>query len=329
MRAEGRERRGMPRWILVTSRSTTCWSCAAALTLAALCMLACCSPVDSEASGSSGNGAEGDSASAETSATTTSDSSQDTRTTDDAEPAQDPDAAQATVEDLTRHAQRLWSARVAEDWKTVFEYQQIESENVTADDFAQWSTANEPFVVRSYTIEDVVVDDDMGWIEAEYESTMRQFPNSPPRVSKRVEKWQIVDGRWKLIPPEKLDLYPESPKVRDREQEERLTDRFRQSWEARAAEDWDALYAMADPRDRGDVSLDAFAEAKELTKFIDYEIDWVEVIDNVGTVRVAITHKLNDPNMQKLPPTTLVMSEKWVQVDGQWYMDLDGSGGTE
>jgi len=307
-------------------------------TLAVAGALSGCGPADSGASGSS---SDSDSQSAQPSAVEAESAAETRPAGNDSDAAADGDRANrpgddqpaptvATVEHLTAQAERLWSARVQEDWATVFEYQQFRTdEDITVEDFVAWSNENEPFVVQSYEIREVTVDEDMGWTKTQYDSTIRQYPNSPPRTSTRVEKWQIVDGQWKLIPPDKADLYPASPTDRDLEQEAVLLERFKDSWTARENEQWQSLYEMTDPRDRDDVSFNDFAEAKSLTSFIDYEIEWVEVLNDVGTVRVRIEHKIDDPNLQKLPSSIVVVDERWVRVDGSWYMDLTQAGDSE
>lgn len=232
-----------------------------------------------------------------------------------------------SIESLTRHATRLWDARVAEDWPTVFEYQQFRSEDeLTVEEFANWSRENEPFIIRSYDIEHVAVEDDLGWVTLEYKSSMRQFPDAPAKTTSRQEKWQRLDGRWLLVPPLEYDLYPVSPAERDLVAENDLLDRFEESWQARVDADWSKLYAMSDPKDHDYIAEHELAEAKSLTIYLQHDVEWVQVIGDNGVVRVAITHKINDPNLTKLPERVVVKNEHWIRRDGQWYMDLRPEG---
>jgi len=76
---------------------------------------------------------------------------------------------------------------------------------------------------------------------------------------------------------------------------------------------------MIDPQVRDQVPRDQFAEAESQLIYLSHEILWVEVIDTSGRVRAAITHRPDDPNLTKMPPSTVYINERWVLVDGYWY----------
>ena len=231
---------------------------------------------------------------------------------------------------LAAAAARLWDARVAENWAVVYEYQQFrQATDTTPEQFTEWSKKNEPFVIRNYTIERQVEDGDFGWVEVSYLTSVRQFPDVAPTQTVRTEKWQRLDGKWKLVPSLELDQYPAPPFARDLDAEKELRARFEQSWQARVDRDWIALYEMTDPADRKEISQEHFAEAQEVQVFLSYDLKWLEAVNNIGRLHLAITHKINDPNLTKLPPTEILIDEFWVKRDGQWYLDLNkGSSGT-
>lgn len=244
------------------------------------------------------------------------------------QPATDAAVAEAPPEidpadALRQRAERLWSARQAQDWSAMFAFQDPQAvEEVTEEEYVAWAEENEPFLIADFRLGDVIVNEDMGWVQINCRQGMRKYPEVPPREVHRWEKWHIRDGRWLPVPPQQIQNYPVTPAERDAAAEQRLLDRFRASWEARQEEDWDRLFELSDPRARGDIPEDEFAEAQGLIEYLDCDVRWVEVIGDRGRVRVAIRHKLNDPSMTKLPPRTILVTEQWVRVDGAWYRDL-------
>lgn len=233
-------------------------------------------------------------------------------------------AASSSAQSLESDVKRLWEARLVEDWNVVFEYQQFRNAvDTTAAEFAKWSKENEPFVIKSYEISDVVVDGDFGWTEIDYVTSVRKFPDLPPTSTRRQEKWERIDGAWKLVPPTELSNYPDNPKARDLEAEKELLARFEESWKLRADRDWNALYQMTDPQARNDFPEDEYTTAKDSEIYLDYDIKWINVIGDKGRIRIVITHKINDPNLTKLPPTDIMIDEPWVKRDGQWYLDIE------
>ncbi len=236
-------------------------------------------------------------------------------------------SASDRMQRLTDAAMRVWEARVAEDWAVVFEYQRlVGDEQYDVEQYIAWSKQNEPFVIHSYQFEDISIENDIGWVTLKCESTIRQFPNAAPKTTARIEKWQLIDDKWKIVPPQEYDLHNESPYVRDIDAENVLRERFEESWQARLESDWTGLYQMSDPKDHADIAEHELAEAKDLTIYIDREIHWIQVIGDYGIVRVAITHKINDPNLTKLPARIIMKDEQWVRRDGTWYLDLRPEG---
>lgn len=237
---------------------------------------------------------------------------------------------QSTKNDsLADAAKRLWEARIVEDWMVVYDFQQFRQvTETTPQQFAKWSQEFEPFVIKSYKIESQVEEGDFGWVDVDYVTSVRQFPDVPPTRTRRTEKWERIDGKWKLVPPAELDQYPAPPNTRDLEAEKEVRARYEAAWQLRLARDWNALYDMTDPMDHEAVAEVHFAEAQDVTIFVEYEVHWIEVIGDTGRIRLAIQHRINDPNLTKLPTSVIVIDEPWVKRDGEWYLDIDkGSAG--
>lgn len=226
-------------------------------------------------------------------------------------------------EELGRRAERLWEARRQEDWAAVFQLQDPqEREGVGQADFVTWCEQKEPFRVHSFELGQMLVEGDLGWVEVHGSTSIRRFPDSPPRDTQQWEKWRRIEGDWYPVPRKELASYPASPALRDAAEEARLAERFAASWQARVAKDWSRLYAMTDPRDHGDVPQDRFAQELEKVEYISHEVQWVEVVGERGSVRVVYRHRLNDPSLTKLPPSAVSVVEPWIKCENEWYLDL-------
>lgn len=226
-------------------------------------------------------------------------------------------------ETLRERAERFWTAKVAEDWATVFIFEpQDKRREMKEADFVTWCREHEPFRIHSFGIGQVLIEEQLGWVELDYRTSLSRFPDLAPRDTSRWQKWLLVDGRWCPIDPRKLSYYPESPALRDRVQEQRLAARFEESWKARHDGDWHRLYELTDPGDRPDVPEDEFVEVASLFEYFSYELGWVQVLGDDGKVRVSYHHKVSDPSLTKLPARSIWIVEKWIKYDDDWYRDL-------
>jgi len=232
--------------------------------------------------------------------------------------------SEAKQKELSVRAERFWSAKAAEDWDTVFDYQYEPKARaqLIRHEFCEWSKQNEPLRVHTYSLGKVIVDADLGWVQVEYKSSVRRYPALEPRVAHFWQKWHWAEGSWYPIPQQKYDNYPETPEIRDAAQEQRLRARFDETFRLRLACDWHHLYQYTDPRDRGDVSEEQYAEAESLFEYIEADVEWVEAVKDFGQVRVNYRHKLTDKSMEKLEAREAVLTERWILVDNQWYRDL-------
>jgi len=225
------------------------------------------------------------------------------------------------VQTLRQRAAESWEARSKDDWAAVFRFQEPR-EGVTEDGFIDWCEKEEPFRVQSFQVGDVIADGEMGWVEVDSLTSVRRFPAMPPREVHQWEKWRLTDGIWYPVPRPELESYPISPALRDAAEEARLLARFEESWKARSCEDWASLYELVDPADRLEITGEQFAEVFSLLDFLSCKLRWVEVVGELGNIRLAYCHKVVDPNLTKMLPETSVMTETWIKRESVWYLDL-------
>ena len=72
---------------------------------------------------------------------------------------------------------------------------------------------------------------------------------------------------------------------------------------------------------------EAYVDMQELLKYLTCDVRWVEVVGPLGRVQVVYTRKVTDPSMTKLPVETVVQTEDWIKVNGEWYQDLSRASG--
>ncbi|MCG3127529.1 MAG: hypothetical protein CHACPFDD_02391 [Phycisphaerae bacterium] len=231
--------------------------------------------------------------------------------------------AAPTADRLLQRTKTLWDARVADDCKRIFLFEDpVRQAASNVDKFCAWHNAEEPFVIKSYTADTPLIEGDMGWVQIRYSSTMRRIPNLPPRDATTWQRWHWRETDWFPVPRDQLDSYPESPRVRDAEQEQRLAARFDKLKELRFARNWTAAYEFVDPRDREGMKIDDYAREADRLNFTRLDRRWVEVRGQYGRVMALFGIKLNDPSLGDLPPREAYSVEMWTLIDGEWYLDL-------
>ncbi|MHC4991817.1 MAG: hypothetical protein ACYTGC_12635 [Planctomycetota bacterium] len=224
---------------------------------------------------------------------------------------------------LRGRADQLWRARAEEDWHTTYLFENPRRrDTATVEEYSAWKQGNEPFRVESYQIADVLVEDLHGWVELEVVASARRFPGAPSRRTTRWEKWFLFEDQWLPIPDQLQTDYPDSPALRDAEQEERVLARCQEFWNARRDEDWSRMLELVEPDDREQFTMDELEESQSILKYLSHEVRWVEVIGDKGRTRVRFEHRFNDPSMTKARPIVIENNERWIKVGDEWYVDL-------
>jgi len=224
---------------------------------------------------------------------------------------------------LSQRAQAYWKARGTESWDDLYQFQPPRLQvTTTVEQYRQWATAEEPFLLKEWSIKDQFCEGTFGWVRVDYTASLRRFPNLPPKAKTHWQRWVALEGEWYPVPQTELDDFPDTPAARDTDAERVLRARFEGTWAARKNRDWSALYEWSDPRDLDTISLEQFADSESRFIYLAMEIHWVEVKGDFGRIRVTYAHKPADPNMTKMAVQRVSSIEHWVRVDGQWYRDL-------
>jgi hypothetical protein len=241
----------------------------------------------------------------------------------DVGPPANPPAVTPTQQALRERAERYWSAKQAQDWATAFEFEPRRiRENATVEEYVEWKEENEPLVTEAYEIDRVLVDASLGWVDVTSRERFRMLEDAEPQQTRRWEKWWHDGEAWMPVPAKVQEAFPESPAVRDADQERVLREAVIESWEARRQTDWGMWYDLIDPRDTENIPRDEFIQKADQLRFLSYDVKWVQVIGERGRVRIEFMFKPNDPSLTKLPPEPKSVTETWVPIDGVWYQDF-------
>ncbi len=219
-------------------------------------------------------------------------------------------------------AGKIWTARVERDCKTVAQYLDPNEYVAETPEERIEICEKDPFRYTKYQFGEVEVEGQFGWVHVDYETKLAPYQAEPAQEVQAIEKWRITNRQWYPVAARIYETCPESPSVRNAAEEKLLKERFETTWKMRLAKDWKSLYEMTDPKDRVKVSESAYAESEGLIEFYEHELEWAQVMGDVGEVRVTYNHRLADPNLSKLAPRKINLSEHWIKRNGEWYRDL-------
>jgi len=236
-------------------------------------------------------------------------------------------AASDATRSLGQAAGALWAARVSEDWETVYDLlPDAKRAKSSRDEFVSFRREKGPFQFLSAEVEEVYVSGDIGWVAVKFSARPRAYPQLPPTRVETWDTWQIRDGRWQALSQGERDQLPRLPPARRSAAEERrLASRANAFWQAKRRQDWASIHEYLEPDYQAKVPLEEFLERKAMFAYLDHRLEWTEVIGNEGRVKIAYTHKLNDPSVSKMEPKESANIEAWIKVGGQWHRRMEAN----
>ena len=227
---------------------------------------------------------------------------------------------------LRTRVEAYWRAQEREDWHTLFRllsprYLQGLSQN----EFVEAKNRLEKLRFSAITIGRIERQGDYAWAEVDYGYQPRGYPDMPAHRARIWDIWQQEQNQYYPVPPESRQSVPGLPPVeRAAAEEQALTQRLHQFWEARERQDQAGLYRLLDPAWRRQVDFQAFRKKRPFYQYLVHKLDWVEVPRNQrqGRVRVTFSYKLNDPSVSKMPPREESLLQDWIKVGDQWYRSV-------
>jgi len=225
---------------------------------------------------------------------------------------------------LKERAESFWTARVKGDWATVYDYlPEREKGSFTREQFVSFRREKGPFRYFSFTLGDIEIADQVGWVEMSSKTGLADYPGLTPKQTKSWQIWYKEEGKWCPLPGEQREEVPGlPPRFRSGEDEELLKRRADEFWNAKEAQDLELIYGFTDPDFKKRVSREDFLSKKALYSYFSHRIEWVEAIGLRGRVKVTYTYRLNDPSLSKLEPKEESVVEDWIKTGKLWYRKI-------
>jgi hypothetical protein len=222
---------------------------------------------------------------------------------------------------LKDRATRLWQGRVTGDWNTVYDLMSKEEQaQVPKDRFVAFQSKGGVFRYTSATVGDVSIDADLAWIAVEFTVQASQYEGVPARNVKTWDLWRKQSDEWRPVAKGLLDQFPRRPPhARNGVEEQALAARVNAVWEARRAQDWKKVYTFLDPDFRQREPIETFLARRSQYVYLGHTLEWAEVTEDRGRVKVSYDYKFDDPSLSKMEPKRNTEFEEWVKIDGQWY----------
>lgn len=230
----------------------------------------------------------------------------------------------AGEEDRLRDAAaQYWDARAKCDWQKLYNsLSPAEKKKKTAEQFASLMTERNAFTFVSSKIVDSKVDGNLGWVEMENVLQSKDYEDMPPTKAHFWQVWRKTEDSWHAMQKEdNMDAPRLPPHLRNTAEEERLSKRIAETWEAKEKGDWPKVYEALSPNFHQKMPVDQFMKMTALNQYLGHQTEWVEAIGNQGRAKTTCLIKSNDPSLAKMDSAQTTMIENWILIDGQWYMD--------
>lgn len=233
-------------------------------------------------------------------------------------------AAQDESTTLREQVKAFWEARVKGDWATVYDYLfENERMGLTKEKYVEQSKERGPWRYLHYKMGAVETDEDVGWVDIEFAAEPVLFPGIKPKLVKRWEQWEKVDGKWLVVTGKHTQELPQlPPSLRPVKEEKAVKARADEFWKAREKNDYARVYELCSPDMRKKVSRAEFLGKKAMYLYSAHKVLWAEVNGDTAIVRTVFEYRPNDPSVSKMDPQEDFAMQDWIKVDGQWYLDV-------
>lgn len=103
-----------------------------------------------------------------------------------------------------------------------------------------------------------------------------------------------------------------------------LRQRAANFWAAQLAGDEQGQWELLEPRAKGRLTAKEYAAEKgNKVRYLGYQVEGATIEGNFGTVKVRVLFEATLPRVGRIPPQAVVMDDRWVQVGGLWYHQID------
>ena len=104
-----------------------------------------------------------------------------------------------------------------------------------------------------------------------------------------------------------------------------LRERAATYWAARLAGDNQRQWELLEPRGRGRLTVQEYAEERQggSIKYLGYSVGDATIDGYFAIVKVRVLFQAVIPMMTSIAPSAVVMDDRWIQVGGAWFHQLD------
>jgi len=106
---------------------------------------------------------------------------------------------------------------------------------------------------------------------------------------------------------------------------EPLLERAAQFWAARVAGEPTKQWELLEPRGRGKMTVAEYAGVPRVVKYLAYQVEDASLDGYFATVKVRliVLPVLPTAPNRRIPPTAVVVGDRWVRIKGVWYRTLE------
>jgi hypothetical protein len=105
----------------------------------------------------------------------------------------------------------------------------------------------------------------------------------------------------------------------------KLKERVATFWAARVSADAAKQWELLEPRGQGRMTAAEYGGVPRAVKYLAYQVEDANVRGYFATVgvRLIVQPILPSSPMRTVPPSAIVVGDKWVRIRGVWYRSLD------
>jgi hypothetical protein len=227
---------------------------------------------------------------------------------------------------LLERVKAYWELQLKDDWPGRYDFTSPGfREKMTREQFVS-EKQKSPLQYLSYYLGKLEVSGDMAWAEVSFEAKFKPVPDAPVR---RITYWQLwrkqCDGPWSALTREEAEQEADlPPSLRENADTDTLAKRSDELWKAKEGQHLDTIYDFLEPKFKATMTRDEFTGKKALWSYHSHSLEWAEASGDSGRVKVKSVFKSTDPHLSKAPPEENTSIEKWVKVDGTWYLAIQG-----
>jgi hypothetical protein len=234
-------------------------------------------------------------------------------------------ADQAGDSAFLERAKSYWELQLKDDWPGRYDFiTPAARAQITRDQYVA-ERSNAPLHYISYDLGKFETSGNMAWMEVTFEAKVKFAPDSP---AKKVSIWQLwrkdKDGQWCTLSPEESEQEPKlPPSLRATPDTEALAKRADELWRAKENLHLNTVYELIEPKFKEKMSIEEFTGKKGLLSYYSHAVEWAETTGDSGRVKIKSMSKPSDPHLSKGEPMETSSIEKWVKIDGLWYLKFE------